>query len=124
METNAFRRDRDDHQKRVGTGQASRAQDCDAGLGRAAKDTGLKPVIAVADLVFSQLDQIINFAKNPVINAGEEDINLKNRSCDTSVALREAQNGVSYSVASCALPLGHSCGFQGTKWVACKDNSK
>ena len=37
-------------------------------------------------------------------------------------ALPDARNGVSHSVASCALQLGHSCGFQGTKWVARKEN--
>lgn len=40
-----------------------------------AKDTGLKPVIAVADLVLNHLDQIANFARNPVTNAGAEGIN-------------------------------------------------
>ena len=42
---------------------------------RAAKDTGLKPVIAVADLVMNHLEQIINFARNPVTNARAEGIN-------------------------------------------------
>ena len=31
---------------------------------------------------------------------------------DPSTALHEARNGVSHSVASCALQLGHSCGFK------------
>ena len=39
-------------------------------------------------------------------------------------ALHEARNGASHSVASCALQLGHRCGFQGTKWVARKDSKK
>lgn len=42
---------------------------------RAAKVTGLKPVMAVADLVLSHLQQIINFARNAVSNAGAEGIN-------------------------------------------------
>jgi transposase len=42
---------------------------------RAANDTGLKPVIAVANLVLNHLEQIINFARNPVTNAGAEGIN-------------------------------------------------
>ena len=42
---------------------------------RTAKETGLKPVIAVADLVLNHLEQIINFARNPVTNAGAEGIN-------------------------------------------------
>jgi len=42
---------------------------------KAAKATGLKPVVAVADLVLSHLDQIINFARNAVTNAGAEGIN-------------------------------------------------
>jgi transposase len=41
----------------------------------AAKDTGLRPVIAVADLVLNHLEQIINFVRNPVTNAGAEGIN-------------------------------------------------
>ena len=46
----------------------------------------------------------------------------ENRICGPSAALHEARNGVSHSVASCALQLGHSCGFQGTKWVTRKDS--
>ena len=46
----------------------------------------------------------------------------ENRICDPSAALHEARNGVSHSIASCALQLGHSCDFQGTKWVARKDS--
>jgi len=42
---------------------------------KAAKATSLKPVIAVADLVLNHLEQIINFARNPVTNAGAEGIN-------------------------------------------------
>ena len=42
---------------------------------RAAKDAGRKPVIAVADLVRNHLDQIINFARNPITNPGAEGIN-------------------------------------------------
>jgi transposase len=41
----------------------------------AAKTTGLKPVMAVADLVLNHLEQIVNFARNPVTNAGAEGIN-------------------------------------------------
>lgn len=51
------------------------ARDYATAWARAAKDTGLKPVIAVADLVLNHLDQIINFARNPVTNAGAEGIN-------------------------------------------------
>ena len=42
---------------------------------KAAKATRLKPVITVADLVLNHLDQIINFARNAVTNAGAEGIN-------------------------------------------------
>ena len=48
--------------------------------------------------------------------------NPENRICSPSAALHEARNGVSHSIASCALQLGHSCGFQCTKWVAWKDS--
>jgi transposase len=51
------------------------ARDYAIAWARAAKDTGLKPVIAVADLVLNHLEQIINFARNPVTNAGAEGIN-------------------------------------------------
>ena len=54
------------------------ARDYAIAWARAAKDTGFKPVIAVADLVLNHLDQIINFARNSVTNAGAEGINLKN----------------------------------------------
>ena len=33
------------------------------------------------------------------------------KSCGPSAALHEARNGVSHSVASCALHMGHICGF-------------
>ena len=46
----------------------------------------------------------------------------ENRSCGPAAALHEARNGVSHSVASCALQLGHSCGFQGTERVSRKDS--
>ena len=51
-------------------------------------------------------------------------MNLKTASATRlrRAALHEARNGVSHSVAPCALQLGHSCGFQGTKWVARKDS--
>ena len=55
-------------------------------------------------------------------NALQKTLDPENRICDPSAALHEALNGVSHSVASCALQLGHSCGFQGTKWVASKEN--
>jgi transposase len=42
---------------------------------KAANATRLKPVMAVADLVLSHLEQIINFARNAVTNAGAEGIN-------------------------------------------------
>jgi transposase len=42
---------------------------------KAAKATGLKPVVAVADLVHNHLEQIVNFARNAVTNAGAEGIN-------------------------------------------------
>ena len=45
----------------------------------------------------------------------------ENRRCDPSAALHEARNGVSHSIASCALQLGHICDFLGTNWVARKD---
>ena len=51
------------------------ARDYAIAWARAAKDTGLKPVIAVADLVLNHLDQIVNFARNSVTNAGAEGIN-------------------------------------------------
>lgn len=51
------------------------ARDYAIAWARAAKDTGLKPVIAVANLVLNHLEQIINFARNPVTNAGAEGIN-------------------------------------------------
>ena len=49
-------------------------------------------------------------------------IHTENRICSPSAALHNARNGVSHSVAPCALQLGHSCGFQSTKWVARKDS--
>ena len=53
-----------------------------------------------------------------------EHFNLKTASATRlrRAALHEARNGVCHSIASCALQLGHSCGFQGTKWVARKDS--
>ena len=55
---------------------------------------------------------------------GIETFNLKTASATRlrRAALHEARNGVGHSVASCALHLGHSCGFQGIKWVAEKDS--
>ena len=41
----------------------------------------------------------------------------ENRICGPSAVLHEARNGVCHSVASCALQLGHSCGFQHMKQV-------
>ena len=52
------------------------ARDYATAWARAAKDTGLKPVIAVANLVLNHLNQIINFARNPVTNAGAKGINI------------------------------------------------
>ena len=48
----------------------------------------------------------------------------ENRICDPSAALHKARNGVGHSVASCALQLSHSCGFQDTKLVARNDDRK
>ena len=51
-------------------------------------------------------------------------VNLKTASATRlrRAALHKARNGVSHSIASCALHLGHSCDFQGTKWEASKDS--
>ena len=45
------------------------------GWAKVAKETGLKPVIAVANLVLNHLDQIANFARNRITNAVAEGIN-------------------------------------------------
>ena len=50
----------------------------------------------------------------PTPNAPFISFNLKTASATRlrRAALHEARNGVSHSIASCALQLGHSCGFQ------------
>ena len=74
-----------------------------------AMDATQKPMVARGGRTLS--DEILVLVDYP-----------ENRICSPSAALHDARNGVSHSVAPCALQLGHSCDFQGTKWVARKDS--